>query len=113
MKTLKFLFKYLFTINDKKESKPLSIKEHLLYRFILLIIVIPLTYILLFSYFDDGFNIINLLKTFLFILFFRFFAKDFTDSIISFLFFKSSYKIHKLTLKQKRLKKLKRINENW
>jgi len=112
MKILKFILKYLFTVDKKnKNTKPLSVKNHFKYRLILTIIFSIFLYIFLFSYVREDFTLINVIKTFLFLIFLRFLAKDYSDCMIVIFFYKSSYKVKPLTLRQKRLKKLKKLND--
>ena len=112
---IKYIFKYIFTINKKRLQKSGACgdrivktrKQHLQYRIFLILAIVPILYVLLFSYFENGFNLISLLKTLLFILFFRIVAKDVIDLIIIILFYKSSYEISD---QERRKIKLKKIN---
>lgn len=115
MKILKNFYKYMFSIDEKliTYSKKGKLYEHILLRIITFIVTIPLLYIIFFGYFNDGFNIMALIKTILFISVFRFFFKEFTDTILFIFFYKSSYKIddslkytRKLKLKKLKLKSL-------
>jgi hypothetical protein len=107
----KYIFNKIFTVNKniiedcKKEDK---FKNHLKYRVLISILLIPFLYIFIFGYISEGLNIFNVFRTILFFIFFRLIAKDMTDFIISIFFYKSSYS---LTLKEKRRLKLKRLKK--
>jgi len=107
---LKNIFIDIFSIdnqiieNCKIENK---LKNHIKIRICIFILLIPILYILMFSYILYNFNLYNMFKTILLILFFRILAKNMTDYIIVIFFYKSSYRF---TLKNRRKNKLNKLN---
>lgn len=109
-----FILKEIFTVDKNIKNEcfaPSTRNKHIMYRLILFVCLMPILYILIFSYIDKGLTVFNIFRTILFILFFRLFAKKLIDYMIVIFFYKSSYAI---TLKEKRknkLRKLKRLNK--
>jgi len=105
-------FKLIFTIDKetiKSCQKENTRNHHLKYRLLLLIVLSPILYVLLFSDFhNSGFTFMNIFRVILTLLMFRIIAKELTDTIIVLFFYKSSYN---LSLKEIRKFKLRRLNK--
>lgn len=110
MKILKSIWEHMFTIDKKlkRNTKKNKRFELIFFRFLLLIVFSPIIYVLLFGYFGDGFSIVDLIKTICLILLFRFFFKEWTDTMIFIFFHKKSYKIDD-SLKYTRKRKLRKL----
>ena len=111
-KIFKYLIKYIFTV-DKNTVKSLqkedTQKNHIKYRILLFIILIPILYVCIFGYINQGFNYMNIIRTIIALFFIRFITKEMTDAIIVLFFYKSSYR---LTLKEIRKFKLIRLKKS-
>ena len=108
---VKHYFRYIFTIDKDIKLNggvPLTRKKHIWYRICIVLLMLPILYVLLFGYIREAFTVWNVIRTIMFIIFFRIIAKDATDVIFVTFFNKESYKLTSREIRKIKLRKIRK-----
>jgi len=107
---IKAFYIYIFTIDEdiKKSHKKLSRKDHIKYRVLLILVLLPILYAIFVAYREYGFTLIGTFKLLLLLLIIRFLGNEHIDAILATFIYKSSYQISEKERRKLKLKKIKR-----